>query len=249
MKPQSKGKGGDGHMVVICQSPTVSEDVLNITIEAFGHDNILCFNSSVEFIRWLFGQCADEPGRKATLVTGWREAKPCVSAFQATRSGCTEHLRPDAKRPEIRMQEGAPAEGGGGVDFEQLIVVPSIEQSNSVQKRQQAKAMKWKWAQSEEVSSESLNINVATTVNELASFLVQKTLEPEKAGGEGRGALALPINASELRQPPAGCRLRTPSPEYIYKWLPLPRPQLPLSLPPPNLGWGPAARRSIPGPR
>mmetsp|Transcript_112698 Transcript_112698/g.291185 ORF Transcript_112698/g.291185 Transcript_112698/m.291185 type:complete len:327 (-) Transcript_112698:89-1069(-) len=69
------------------------------------------FETADKLIRWLFSQ----PRGKhvvpwATLVVGWREAKPCAMALGAARSGDVSHLRPDARRPLLQPLAGEVAD-------------------------------------------------------------------------------------------------------------------------------------------
>ncbi|CAK0897410.1 unnamed protein product [Prorocentrum cordatum] len=58
-------------------------------------------SSEVEFARWLFAQPRGTVTPSSILVTGWREAKPCMAAIRAARTGETGNLRKDGRRPRL----------------------------------------------------------------------------------------------------------------------------------------------------
>mmetsp|Transcript_136503 Transcript_136503/g.435942 ORF Transcript_136503/g.435942 Transcript_136503/m.435942 type:complete len:295 (+) Transcript_136503:63-947(+) len=60
------------------------------------------------FARWLFAQPRGEVDPGVVLVVGWREAKPCAMAIEAARTGDTQQMRPDARRPTLPEAIGGP---------------------------------------------------------------------------------------------------------------------------------------------
>jgi hypothetical protein len=68
-----------------------------------GKDDVatLRFSNPGQFIHWLFSQPRGDIIPWATLVAGFREAKPCAVAIHAALSGNVRKMRPDHRRPEL----------------------------------------------------------------------------------------------------------------------------------------------------
>mmetsp|Transcript_22966 Transcript_22966/g.34432 ORF Transcript_22966/g.34432 Transcript_22966/m.34432 type:complete len:242 (+) Transcript_22966:71-796(+) len=190
---QGGGKSGSRRLasapqIVVCQSSRAEEKlqpaIANLGCAGHSSRPVLYFSSAQEFARWLFGQ--HDGGMPDTiLVTGWREAKPCAAAVLAVRSGHVEHLRPDAKRPQLAVRDG----GKGGMDafggirtnvaIGMVVVVPSRE-SATVLKRQRAQAAEW--ATREDTDGLSLQVVVTQGIAQLAPILEAGMQESSKAG-------------------------------------------------------------------
>jgi len=80
--------------------------------EVFQMNPLIHLQTSVKFTRWLFQQPRGSITPQTTLIVGWREAKPCVSAIMAASTGCTEGLRPDDRRPQLNPVCESPKSGG-----------------------------------------------------------------------------------------------------------------------------------------
>jgi len=99
--------------VVLClANPGEYMTPLESMAEVFQMNPLIHLQTSVKFTRWLFQQPRGDITPQTQLVVGWREAKPCVSAIMAARTGCTEGLRPDDRRPQLNPICESPKDGG-----------------------------------------------------------------------------------------------------------------------------------------
>jgi len=120
----------------------------------------LYFPTSTFFIRWLF-----EPQKitsRRSLVVGWREAKPCARAISAARTGDTQSLRPDEKRPapqplQTELGDCLCAEVDKGIQTLILVVDGP---------RQESRALNWA-----STVHPGLDVHVASTPGALVSLL------------------------------------------------------------------------------
>jgi hypothetical protein len=97
----------------------------------------LYFPTAVKFTRWVFQQPRGVVEPWAVLVTGWREAKPCLLALQAARTGAITGLRPDAQRPPLRqLPPDYPEDAEVGIAIRFVVVLLDREELR-------AKAMAW----------------------------------------------------------------------------------------------------------
>lgn len=101
---------------------------------------IMHFPTPVKFSRWLFKQHrgGDAGWAWATLVTGIREAKPCVEALAAAQTGDCSRLRPDLRRLSLRRPWGS---NGGIPDIVTIAVDSMIVIAPTVQ--QEARIKRW----------------------------------------------------------------------------------------------------------
>lgn len=102
----------------------------------FRHRKVLYFSTPVKFTRWLFQQRRGEVSPWAVLVAGWREAKPCLLAIRAARSGDSNSLRPDARRPQLRTAAGfmprhRSEDGGLSIAVGKMVVLMEKPQQES----------------------------------------------------------------------------------------------------------------------
>lgn len=63
--------------------------------------NIESFRGPTSFTRWVFSDPCGAGLSQVPLVTGWREATPCMNAVAALRSGDDTRLRIDKGRPAL----------------------------------------------------------------------------------------------------------------------------------------------------
>mmetsp|Transcript_41887 Transcript_41887/g.112958 ORF Transcript_41887/g.112958 Transcript_41887/m.112958 type:complete len:329 (-) Transcript_41887:84-1070(-) len=226
-------------MIIVCQSSPASLDTVPVVKRLIGHDNVEHFSTWVEFMRWLFSQPRGNVVPWVTLITGWREAKPCVAAISAAVSGDADHIRPDARRPDLQEPHGqggqAAFAGTVKVAIANMIIVPSSEQTPSVQARQKAKAKTW--ARSEELVNIGLQVTVADNEAHLATLLptqeetttIASTTACSTYASEGSQASTPRFDEGDCvthcySAPAAMCRMRTPSPDYNYRRMRTPSP-------------------------
>mmetsp|Transcript_93756 Transcript_93756/g.248908 ORF Transcript_93756/g.248908 Transcript_93756/m.248908 type:complete len:267 (-) Transcript_93756:84-884(-) len=62
----------------------------------------------VHFARWLFSQERGEMVPFGVLAVTWREARACLRAIRAARTGDNSELRIDGKRPQLQPPVGDP---------------------------------------------------------------------------------------------------------------------------------------------
>mmetsp|Transcript_40717 Transcript_40717/g.107669 ORF Transcript_40717/g.107669 Transcript_40717/m.107669 type:complete len:289 (+) Transcript_40717:211-1077(+) len=109
------GPGVDERFVLVCCMGTpIYEDIASKIAKNVFQMECLHVNMS-GFARWLFKQergCLVHP--RSILVSGFREAKPCMSALRAAYSGDASGLRPDAQRPQLAAPLGQADVGNGG---------------------------------------------------------------------------------------------------------------------------------------
>jgi len=94
-------------------------------LQQVSEGRILHFKNEVELTRWLFKRPRGLTWAKL-LVTGFREAKPCMDAIMALRSGDVSKLRKDPKR--VELSEAEPGVEISAAFAEMAIVVASGEQ-------------------------------------------------------------------------------------------------------------------------
>merc|ERR1719158_122167 len=84
-------------MLLWCRTTTADthEGLGSVLEQNFRHKRMLHFVTPVKFTRWLFEQPRGRVHPWSVLVAGWREAKPCMNAIYAARTGDTSQLRPD----------------------------------------------------------------------------------------------------------------------------------------------------------
>jgi len=131
---------------------------------------VLRFDTEIAFARWLFEQPRNATMLATMLVVGLREAKPCMDAISAVRTGDISLLRPDQRRPQL--SQAAPGVEISAAVAEMAVVV----QTKSAEKR----AVKWAERKG------SLDPNVRTLIVKDAEQLV------------GMVAAALPAKAAAL---------------------------------------------------
>mmetsp|Transcript_98153 Transcript_98153/g.219650 ORF Transcript_98153/g.219650 Transcript_98153/m.219650 type:complete len:271 (-) Transcript_98153:434-1246(-) len=87
----------------------ISEETMAATHEACNYNgNYVVSKSPGYFARWLFVQPRGDVTPYATIITGWRESKPCAYAIAAVRSGHCTDLEPDPGRPPLQPIIGRP---------------------------------------------------------------------------------------------------------------------------------------------
>mmetsp|Transcript_59374 Transcript_59374/g.143333 ORF Transcript_59374/g.143333 Transcript_59374/m.143333 type:complete len:295 (+) Transcript_59374:64-948(+) len=217
--------------VVVCQESYAQ--ALQLAIHKLGYHNFLYFATGVEFMRWFFGWYRDGGRAISILVTGWREAKPCAAAIHAIRTGCVDHLRPDAKRPQLTACDGSK----GGTDAigdttanvaigHMMVVILPHGQSTELMERQEKKAAKW--AASDDASGLNVDIVLTKDTTKLASALNASMRRTGTKASVGLTAadpgtipvgksVAAPCNESADHASVTSFRPRTPSPVYIYR--------------------------------
>mmetsp|Transcript_53788 Transcript_53788/g.166657 ORF Transcript_53788/g.166657 Transcript_53788/m.166657 type:complete len:267 (-) Transcript_53788:302-1102(-) len=114
------------------------------------------FESPACFTRWLFRQPCGRDRPRHTLVLGWREAKPCMQAIDALRTGSVQGLRPDNRRNGLARTRVA--RGSAGVPVKRVVVVVELEQEQ--------RAASWV-----EACSSSLELHVASNAEEFAEAM------------------------------------------------------------------------------
>lgn len=133
-------------MIVWCEwnsegIPAVQASVATLGVKS--PQQISYFLTPVKFTRWLFEQPRGAVTPWATLVVGWREAKPCVSAIEAAVGGDTSKLRQDLKRPLLQdphVESIGNLVKAMGVAVGAMIIKPEKAQQHS-------RALKWAWQQ------------------------------------------------------------------------------------------------------
>jgi hypothetical protein len=119
--------------------------------------SVVHFPTTASFINWLFIQPRGDIIPWATLVAGWREAKPCAMAILAARSGDTSRLRPDARRPGLRGLTSPHCE----------VVLAAVDTIIVCAPPGRTELPYW----AEDDGMECLDISVVSDVNELATKL------------------------------------------------------------------------------
>jgi len=79
------------------------------------------------FTRWLFGQRRGDVQPFATLVTSYRQARPCVMGMLAARTGDTTGIRVDEQRPPLPPITGARPDGTVGLAVAFVVIVTPSE--------------------------------------------------------------------------------------------------------------------------
>jgi len=93
----------------------------------------LRFDSEVAFTRWLFEQPRNATMSAIVLMVGLREAKPCMDAISAARTGDVSSLRHDKKRRQL-------CEAAPGVEISAAVAEMAVVVNT---KDQQKRAGKW----------------------------------------------------------------------------------------------------------
>jgi hypothetical protein len=133
------------------------------------------FQTPALFTRWLFEQPRGanvDPW--ATLVVGWREAKPCMWACEAASSGNTEHLRPDGQRAHLPGNHGVPA----GIAVHTIVV--KLEKP-----QQENKAVKWAKSVCKATFPHSFDIHIAHDDEHLARLIARPHPGESKRSSQG----------------------------------------------------------------
>merc|ERR1719230_2429328 len=117
--------------LILCgASESIFADALT---EQFSDRRILRFGTEIEFTRWLFKQPRNATMLAPVLVADVREAKPCLDAMNAVRTGNIMSLRPDNHRPQL--SEAAP-----GVEFSRAVAEMLIVAKTKNHKREARRA-------------------------------------------------------------------------------------------------------------
>jgi len=85
-------------MILCGASKSIFADALT---QQICEGRILHFENATQFTRWLFNQPRGSNVLAPLLVAGFREAKPCMDAIIAMRTGDISKLRIDKKRPQL----------------------------------------------------------------------------------------------------------------------------------------------------
>jgi len=141
-QPETVNFADDERLILLCCiSAPILEDFLPDAAMNFRYERFVNFKNTAAFVRWLFDQergCAVRPS--SILVTGFREAQPCMAALSAAHSGDTSNLRPDAWRPELRSPLTHSSSASQGP---LRIAVAAIVVYLDSPERQQDRAMVW----------------------------------------------------------------------------------------------------------
>jgi len=89
-------------MILCGSSKSIFADAL---AQETRNTKMLHFENASSFTRWLFQQPRSSTTSANVLVASFREAKPCMDAIIAARSGDISKLRTDAKRPQLSEAE------------------------------------------------------------------------------------------------------------------------------------------------
>jgi hypothetical protein len=142
----------------------VGEDSADYSIPSNEHEiSTVRFSNTASFIHWLFSQSRGDITPWATLVVGWREAKPCAMAISAAISGDANKLRPDARRPELEPVPEGTTTVRVAVDTVFIIARQDKGQTGPEQLEMP------KWALADDMGS--LDISLVTDVNDLSEKL------------------------------------------------------------------------------
>jgi len=116
-------------MILCGASESIFADAL---VQQICDGGFLHFKNEIEFTRWLFKQPRVSTMSDIVLVAGFREAKPCMDAIIAMRSGDTSKLRTDPKRPQL--SQAAP-----GAEISAAVAEMVVAVQTSHQKKRAAK--------------------------------------------------------------------------------------------------------------
>eukprot|EP00933_Yihiella_yeosuensis_P040832 TRINITY_DN35239_c0_g1_i2.p1 TRINITY_DN35239_c0_g1~~TRINITY_DN35239_c0_g1_i2.p1 ORF type:complete len:251 (+),score=51.64 TRINITY_DN35239_c0_g1_i2:266-1018(+) len=176
-------------MLLWCEAdPSQHAESIEALAQNFRHQRFLYFQTPVKLTRWLFEQRRGHVTPWSVLVVGWREAKPCASAIAAAKSGCTERLRPDARRPQLRHLTGT-HQAAPVVNTAVSTMVVILEKVS-----QETRAKQWALGDGKDCG---IKIHVVHSAQQLFS-LVGDLLRPQQQRQPGDGQAALPAGASQL---------------------------------------------------
>mmetsp|Transcript_149319 Transcript_149319/g.479497 ORF Transcript_149319/g.479497 Transcript_149319/m.479497 type:complete len:381 (+) Transcript_149319:193-1335(+) len=147
-----------------CSQNLYGEEEMKQFAPYFRHQRYFYFQNSVKFTRWFCQQHRGSIRPWSVLVTGWREAKPCLAACEAAYTGDEGKLRPDGRRS--RLKDPALSRPCSPVE---IAVSDVFIQSGMVPAPQQAKICAW--VESIRSSFPSLEIHVVFGASQLREAL------------------------------------------------------------------------------